>query len=102
MAGSVHPGPEDVFAAVEELHKRVKGGYAAVALINNGGIIAFRDPNVRRAWAGLPDSARPRRTPDRPASGAGAWLARAAAYSLHAARAEVLGGGEGGVHVAAR
>jgi amidophosphoribosyltransferase len=37
--------PEQVFDAVEALHKRVKGGYAVVAMIVGHGIVAFRDPN---------------------------------------------------------
>ncbi|WP_019555913.1 amidophosphoribosyltransferase [Thiomicrorhabdus arctica] len=35
---------EDVFNAVRNVHKRVKGGYAAVGVISNIGIVAFRDP----------------------------------------------------------
>ncbi len=36
--------PQDVFNAVSNVHKRVKGGYAAVGVISNFGIVAFRDP----------------------------------------------------------
>lgn len=36
--------PEDVFAAVEGVHRRCKGAYAAVAMITGRGIVAFRDP----------------------------------------------------------
>ena len=36
---------EQVFAAVEAVHKRCRGGYAVVALIVGFGIVAFRDPN---------------------------------------------------------
>ena len=36
---------QDVFRAVEGVHRRCKGGYAAVAMIPNFGVIAFRDPN---------------------------------------------------------
>ncbi len=35
---------EDVFYAVEKLHKRCSGGYAAVAMISGFGILGFRDP----------------------------------------------------------
>ena len=40
-----HPTAENVFAAVDALHRRCKGGYAVVALIVGFGVIAFRDPN---------------------------------------------------------
>ncbi len=36
--------PEDVFAAVQGVHRRCKGAYAAVAMITGRGIVAFRDP----------------------------------------------------------
>ena len=36
--------PEDVFAAVESVHKRVKGAYSVVATIADLGMVAFRDP----------------------------------------------------------
>ena len=35
---------EDVFDAVGKLHKRCRGGYAAVAMISGFGILGFRDP----------------------------------------------------------
>lgn len=41
--GAVKPTEIDVFAAVEELHRRCKGGYAAIAMVAGVGIIAFRD-----------------------------------------------------------
>lgn len=37
--------PNDVFRAVQRLHQRCKGGYAAVAMITGVGILGFRDPN---------------------------------------------------------
>ena len=40
----LYPEPEDIFAAVAAVHRRVRGGYAAVAMIVNHGVIAFRDP----------------------------------------------------------
>ncbi len=38
-------GPEDIFRAISRLHKRCRGGYAAVAMITGVGIIGFRDPH---------------------------------------------------------
>ena len=37
--------PEDIFAAVEGVHKRCVGAYAVVAMITRDGIVGFRDPN---------------------------------------------------------
>lgn len=42
--GKLHPEPDDLFAAVSAVHRRCRGGYAAVAMIVNFGVIAFRDP----------------------------------------------------------
>ncbi len=39
------PTPENIFDAVDAVHKRCTGGYAVVALIVGYGIVAFRDPN---------------------------------------------------------
>ena len=41
--GATHPTPEDVFAAVEEVHRRCHGGYAVVAMIAGVGMLGFRD-----------------------------------------------------------
>jgi amidophosphoribosyltransferase len=37
--------PDDVFTAISNVHKRVRGAYATVALIVGYGMVAFRDPN---------------------------------------------------------
>lgn len=37
--------PSDIFTAVSNVHKRVRGAYATVALIIGYGMVAFRDPN---------------------------------------------------------
>ncbi|MDT8896194.1 amidophosphoribosyltransferase [Halomonas sp. I1] len=40
-----HLAPGDIFDAVRRVHRRCQGGYAAVAIINGVGMVAFRDPN---------------------------------------------------------
>lgn len=37
--------PDKIFTAVTELHKRVEGSYAAIALIAGHGMLVFRDPH---------------------------------------------------------
>jgi len=43
--------PDDIFTAVGNVHKRVRGAYATVALIVGYGMVAFRDPNGIRPLA---------------------------------------------------
>jgi amidophosphoribosyltransferase len=37
--------PDDIFTAIANVHERVRGAYATVALIIGYGMVAFRDPN---------------------------------------------------------
>lgn len=48
LQGKLSPQPEDIFNAVEGVHKRVSGGYAVVSMVANYGIVAFRDPHGLR------------------------------------------------------
>jgi amidophosphoribosyltransferase len=41
----LEPSPDDIFKAVSGVHRRCRGGYAVVAMINEYGIVGFRDPN---------------------------------------------------------
>lgn len=43
--GKLQPSADDIFTAMRAVHKRVRGGYACVALIVGYGIVAFRDPH---------------------------------------------------------
>jgi amidophosphoribosyltransferase len=43
--GKLHPEPDDIFQTVEAVNRRCKGGYAAIALLVNYGIVGFRDPH---------------------------------------------------------
>jgi len=40
--------PEDIFNAIHRVHKRARGGYAAVGVIPSMGLFAFRDPFALR------------------------------------------------------
>ena len=43
--GKLAPAPDDIFAAVEGVHRRCKGGYGVIAMLANYGVVGFRDPN---------------------------------------------------------
>ena len=49
--------PDDVFAAVEGVHKRCQGAYAVVAMLTRDGLVGFRDPNgIRPLVYGVRDT----------------------------------------------
>jgi amidophosphoribosyltransferase len=43
--GRLKPGPEEMFEAVAGVHRRCRGGYAVVVMINGHGLLGFRDPH---------------------------------------------------------
>lgn len=50
--------PEQIFDAVEAVHRRCSGGYAVAALVVGHGVVAFRDPNgIRPLILGQRDTA---------------------------------------------
>ena len=55
--GSIKPSAKEIFAAVRALHKRVRGAYSVVIMINGVGIVGFRDPfGIRPLIVGSKDS----------------------------------------------
>ncbi|MCC5857062.1 MAG: amidophosphoribosyltransferase [Ectothiorhodospiraceae bacterium] len=43
--GKLRIDENDIFDAVARVHRRCRGGYAAVAMVNGYGVLAFRDPH---------------------------------------------------------
>ncbi|MFA5493856.1 MAG: amidophosphoribosyltransferase [Porticoccaceae bacterium] len=57
LQGKMKPEPSDVFASIKRVHRRCQGAYAAVGLIANYGLFAFRDPyGIRPLIYGSRDS----------------------------------------------
>jgi amidophosphoribosyltransferase len=55
--GKLSPQSDDIFTAVEAVHRRCRGGYAAVALLVNYGVVGFRDPQgIRPLVVGVRDN----------------------------------------------
>jgi amidophosphoribosyltransferase len=51
----------DIFAALSAVYRRIRGGYAVVAMVLGHGVVGFRDPNgIRPLVIGTRDSARGR------------------------------------------
>ncbi|PCK09691.1 MAG: amidophosphoribosyltransferase [Alteromonadaceae bacterium] len=46
--GKMVPAPSDIFKALEGVYRRCSGGFAAIAMITNYGLVAFRDSHGLR------------------------------------------------------
>ena len=59
--GATRASASDIFAAVSAVYRRIRGGYAVVALVVGHGILGFRDPNgIRPLVIGVRDTPRGR------------------------------------------
>jgi amidophosphoribosyltransferase len=66
--------PEDVFEAIAMVHRRCRGAYACVTLINGYGIVGFRDPfGIRPMVFGRRDTSR-----------GAEWMVASESVALHA------------------
>jgi amidophosphoribosyltransferase len=45
LHADMHVNPDHIFRAVANLHRKIRGGYAVVAVVIGHGLVAFRDPN---------------------------------------------------------
>lgn len=56
--GKLTPSADDIFTAVSAVHRRCRGGYAAVGLVVNYGVVGFRDPlGIRPLVVGVREGA---------------------------------------------
>jgi amidophosphoribosyltransferase len=56
--GKLAPSADDIFTAVAGVHARCRGGYAAIAMLANYGVVGFRDPNgIRPVVYGVRETA---------------------------------------------
>lgn len=56
--GKLTPTADDIFTAVSAVHRRCRGGYAAVGLVVNYGVVGFRDPlGIRPLVVGVREGA---------------------------------------------
>jgi amidophosphoribosyltransferase len=59
--GTPHASAADIFAALGAVYRRVRGGYAVVAMIMGHGVVGFRDPNgIRPLVIGMREGPRGR------------------------------------------
>ncbi|MFO1407069.1 MAG: amidophosphoribosyltransferase [Steroidobacteraceae bacterium] len=59
--GAAHLSADDIFGALSTVYRRVRGGYAVIALILGHGVVGFRDPNgIRPLVIGSRDTPRGR------------------------------------------
>jgi amidophosphoribosyltransferase len=59
--GTPRASASDIFAAVSAVYRRIRGGYAVVAMVLGHGVLGFRDPNgIRPLVIGTRESARGR------------------------------------------
>jgi amidophosphoribosyltransferase len=59
--GTLRASASDIFAALSAVYRRIRGGYAVVAMILGHGVLGFRDPNgIRPLVIGTRDGARGR------------------------------------------
>ncbi|RPI15459.1 MAG: amidophosphoribosyltransferase [Lysobacterales bacterium] len=59
--GAQHASASDIFAALAAVYRRIRGGYAVIAMVLGHGVVGFRDPNgIRPLVIGTRESPRGR------------------------------------------